>query len=242
DVRPERFGDADQAMAWFGAEHQGLLDAVADAHAHGFDTHAWQLARVLVTYLDRRGHWQEWVRVQQIALESVLRLDDGPLEARTRELLGNAWLRLGRYDEARTELTKALELFEAHGRTREAAGTHLDLSSLFDRQGDHAWALEHARRALELFRAAGDEGGTASALNNAGWHQARLGNLRDALDCCREALALFQRLGRTNGTAVTWDSLGDIHHRSGEYAQAIEAYQRAIALFRRLGDRRQEAE
>jgi len=37
-----------------------LLAAVEHAVATGFDTHTWQLAWTLETFLDRRGHWHDW--------------------------------------------------------------------------------------------------------------------------------------------------------------------------------------
>src|SRR5262249_14950085 len=39
-VTPEEFGDYEQAMAWFEAEHRVLLIAVAHADGDGFGTHA----------------------------------------------------------------------------------------------------------------------------------------------------------------------------------------------------------
>src|SRR5690606_17433837 len=44
---PEPLADAEAALRWLTAEHHGLVGAVAEAAANGFDEHAWALARIL---------------------------------------------------------------------------------------------------------------------------------------------------------------------------------------------------
>jgi len=43
------------ALAWFQAEHRVLLAVIARAAEAGFDMHACQLPRILVTFLDPQG-------------------------------------------------------------------------------------------------------------------------------------------------------------------------------------------
>jgi len=65
---PEQPADHPQALAWFEAEHQVLLAALALAAESGFDTHAWQLPWAMAPFLQARGHWQEWAATQRTAL------------------------------------------------------------------------------------------------------------------------------------------------------------------------------
>jgi hypothetical protein len=47
--------DAEQALAWFAAEHPVLLAAVDQAASAGFHTHAWQLVWTIEMFFDRQG-------------------------------------------------------------------------------------------------------------------------------------------------------------------------------------------
>src|SRR5439155_2872504 len=81
-VRPEPLADhAHAALAWFTAEHHTLLAAIPAAAGAGREVHTWQLAWTMADYLDRRGHWQDKLAVQHIALQSARRLADQPTEA-----------------------------------------------------------------------------------------------------------------------------------------------------------------
>ena len=48
---PEHLTDPHDAMAWLAGEHQVLLAALELAADAGYDTHTWQLAWSLDTYL-----------------------------------------------------------------------------------------------------------------------------------------------------------------------------------------------
>ena len=75
-AEPERISDAEQALAWFEAEHRVLMAATGRALEAGFDTHAWQLVWTLSDFLDMRGRWHDWAVAEQIALAATQRLGD----------------------------------------------------------------------------------------------------------------------------------------------------------------------
>jgi len=70
---PSQPAGHEQALAWFEAEHQVLLAAVALAAGSGFDSHAWQLPWAMASFLRTRGHWQEWAATQRTALAAATR-------------------------------------------------------------------------------------------------------------------------------------------------------------------------
>jgi tetratricopeptide (TPR) repeat protein/transcriptional regulator with XRE-family HTH domain len=239
-VSPEAHADHEQALDWFTTERPVLL-AMIDQAATGFDTHIWQLARTLDHFLDWRGHWHDLAAIKQAAVAAAGRLDDPTAEAGARRLLARAYVRVGRLDDARTQLLGALDLSTRIGDLTEQAHTHHTLAYVWERQDRPANALTHCRQALDLFRAAGHQAGQADALNGIGWMHALLGDHRQALTYCRKALPLFQEIGDRGGQAGTWDSLGYIHHHLGQYPMAVTCYEHAIDLFRNLGDRYSEA-
>jgi DNA-binding SARP family transcriptional activator/tetratricopeptide (TPR) repeat protein len=240
-VVPEHLADQREALRWFTSERATLMAAVDRAAAAGFDTHAWQLAWTLWIFLYRQGHWNDWATSAHAAVAAARRLADPTAEAHAHRSLGRAYTLLGRFDEARSQGQRALELFAQAGDWTGQAHIQHSLAYLGERRGDHAGALEHAQQALVLYRAAGHQVGQARALNTIGWCHALLGHYRRALVTCQRALPLHQELGDREGQAGTWDSLGYAHHHLGDHAAALTCYQHAIGLYRDIGDRYYEA-
>ncbi|WP_229401829.1 ATP-binding protein [Micromonospora okii] len=238
---PPELRDRDGAWAWLTAEHRTLLAVIALAAATGFDTHAWQLAWSVNTYLDRVGAWQDQSTAQRLALRAAATAGDRNGQALAHRNRGVACLRLGAHEEARAHLAQALALHDGLGDRVGCARTQLNLGILAERQGDHREALRHAQRAHDLFEAADHAYGRANALNNIGWYHIQLGDHRRALDYCRRALAGQQRAGNRYWEAHAWDSLGYAHHHLGEFPEAVDCYEHALALWREAGERYFEA-
>jgi tetratricopeptide (TPR) repeat protein len=241
-VTPEPLDDSQQAVAWFEAEHQILLSAVALAAETGFDAHAWQLPWAMTTFLDRRGHWQQYSVTQHTALAAATRLGDKAGQAGARRLLAHNCTRLGDYAQARVHLAECVRLCQQLGDRAGEARVLQTLCWVAERQADYAVSLRHAQQALALLRLLNDRPGQASAFNNVGWCHALLGDQRRARAFCRQALALHRDLGNRYGEAHAWDSLGYIEHQLGRLDEAIACYQDALVIIRQLGDRYGEAE
>jgi tetratricopeptide (TPR) repeat protein len=231
-VAPTDLATEADATAWFDAEHAVLLAAVRGID--GFDTHTWQLAWTLTTYLGRRGRWRDLAEANAIGLAAARRLGDPVGQIHAHRGLGRAYTLLGRYDDAHDHLRRALELSEEIRDRTGSADISLALSWVLDLQDRHREALGHSRRAYDRFVAAGDRLGQARALNSIGWLHALLGEHRQAIADCQRALAVLQDLGDRHGEAATWDSLGFAQHRLGEYQQAVASYQNALQIHREL--------
>jgi tetratricopeptide (TPR) repeat protein len=241
-VTPEHLDDAEQALAWFAAEHPVLLAVVGKAADLGWDGHTVHLVRSLWTFFDRRGHWHHLAATQRLALVAAVRTADRFEQAEAHRGLARALTRQGRYDDAAQHLRQALHLYGELGDPDGQAQTYIGLGIVVERQGRHLAALSYTKQALHLFRAAGNRAGQAIALNAVGWDHAQLGDHHQALRHCQEALALHRELGDRHGEAKTWDSLGYVHRHLDHHTQAITCYQHAIDLFRQLGDRYYEAD
>jgi tetratricopeptide (TPR) repeat protein/transcriptional regulator with XRE-family HTH domain len=241
-VSPEQTADHGQALAWLTTEHPVLLAAARLAAEAGFDTHTWQLAWTLDTFLGRRGHWHDRTTTWQTALHAAGRLNDPAAQAHAHRHLARAHTRLGRYPDAHTHLQHALHLYTHTGDHAGQADTHNNIGMLWERQGRPEHALDHAQQSLTLHRAAGHRQGQANALNAVGWCHTLLGDHQQALTYCQQALTLHQELGDRDGQAATWDSLGYTHHHLGHHTHAYDCYQHALHLYRDLGDRYNEAD
>ena len=236
-VVPEPLDDYAQAWAWFTAERAVLLTAIDCSATAGLDTHTWQLAWTVATFLDRQGHWHDLAATWQAAVVAAQRLADPLVQARAHHMLAGAYILLSQFDDALTHMHHALDVNTRAGDRTKQAYNHRSLAVLWGQQGQYAQALHHAQQALQLYQETGHQEGLADALGDVGWCHALLGEYQPALAHCQQALALNTQLGSQYGQAVTLDSLGYIHHHMGQQAHAISCYQRALALARDLGDR-----
>jgi tetratricopeptide (TPR) repeat protein/transcriptional regulator with XRE-family HTH domain len=239
---PGQSADHQQALAWFEAEHQVLLAAVALAAESGFDTHAWQLPWAMQPFLENRGHWREWAAVERTALAAATRLGDTAGQAQSGRLLGNACTHLGDYDQARGHYTSSLGMYQQLGNRMGQAKIHQNLSWPAELQGRYADALEHAEQALRLYQAIGHKAGEVAALNSVGWCHVLLGNYEQARMFCRRALTLNAEVGSRRIQGGAWDSLGYAEHHLGNLSEAAACYRRALTIFREVGDRFYEAD
>jgi DNA-binding SARP family transcriptional activator/tetratricopeptide (TPR) repeat protein len=237
----EELTDNASALAWFVAEHQVLLGVVEQA-ANGFDWYACRLAWTLVDFFDLRGHWDDWIRTQQIAVRAAARTGDPGDQARAYRGLGYIHVRLGRLAEAETHLRQALDWYARLDNRSGEASVHLNLALVNERRERYPEALGHAQRALDLYRACGQVRGQAIALNSIGWFSAWSGDFQGALVHCRAALPLAQEAGDRREEAAIWDSLGYIHHHLGDHDEAVASYRNALDVYRDAAERFGEAD
>lgn len=234
--------DHDMVMAWFTTEHHVLLAAVDHAARAGFDTHAWQLAWTLATFLMRRGHWHDMVTVQRTAVAAASRLADPSASIYPHRLLAVAYIELGRFDGAQTHLDNALHLATQTGERAMQARIHDGFAYLYGRQHRHPEAISHSQQALALFRATDHQAGQADILHNLGSYHGMVGDHATTLAYCRQALAQFEELGDRDGQAASWYWIGHAHLHLGHLDDARATLLHALDIERNVGDRYRQAE
>ncbi|MEV5884928.1 BTAD domain-containing putative transcriptional regulator [Streptomyces sp. NPDC052020] len=241
-VHPQPLTSHDQAMAWFTLEQSGLIPSVHRAARTGHDTHAWQLAWALTTFLTRCGRWSDVAAIHHTALAAAARTENPAALAESHRAL--AWERTeaGDHPAARSHLTQALTLAAEHGDAVSQAHTHLALGWLREREGDPDAALRHDRQALDLFASAAHPAGLARALNAVAWDLARQGDYPAAVDHCHRALSIQTELGDRRGEAATLDTLGYAYQRADDHHSALGCHRRALLIHQDLGHRYNEAE
>jgi DNA-binding SARP family transcriptional activator/tetratricopeptide (TPR) repeat protein len=231
----------EQALAWFATEHDTLLACVRHAAATGFDPYVWPMVWALHNYLDYTAGWKDLLLVERMAVTSTRRLGDQAGEAFARGLLAHTYIRLGRFDEAQSELQQAIDLSTRAADPLGTARAHLYLSFLHEQCHRPAEAIGAGERAHALYRSIGHERGQAMTLNAVGWHHALCGQYTQTLELCEQAIELYRELDDISGLAGTWHSLGYAHHHLGDYAEAVTCYEASLGLLRRLNSRYLEA-
>jgi tetratricopeptide (TPR) repeat protein/transcriptional regulator with XRE-family HTH domain len=234
-ARPRELTDYPKAVRWFEEEHHVLMACVQHAADDGWDQHAWQLPRALAGYLRLRGHWQDWVHAQHIALDTAERTGDEPAQADAHRLLAQVYYSLCEYGQTVAHAEHAIDLYGRLGDRAGEALAHRHLAWAYQDKTDYQRAMYHHRQALALFRWSKHVLGEASSLNGLGWTTAHLGDHQAALGLCQQALAIAEKAGDRHVQAAVRDSLGYIYHRLGSPAQAADNYRLAISAFRELG-------
>jgi tetratricopeptide (TPR) repeat protein len=241
--RPLAFGDQAEAMAWFNAEHAGLLATQRYAADQGWHRVVIGLTWALTSFFRRRGYLADAIGACRAALAAAEAVGDPALHANVEQWLGHAYERANALPEALEHFHRALELGEQAGDLHVQDHTHHSLAQVYERRGEYERGLEHAQRALAMSRALGSSAvAEARSLTAVGWFWGLLGNHGEARAACEAALELFRRHHNREGEAAALDSLGFIANQSGRRRQALAHYEEALALLRDLGDAYHEAE
>jgi DNA-binding SARP family transcriptional activator/tetratricopeptide (TPR) repeat protein len=238
-IAPERFSGYDQALAWFEAEYDVLLAAVALAIEAGLDSHAWQIPWTMMPFQATRGRDLESSTViRRLAAAAAIRDDASIIASGARDAAGT----LGDYQQVPEYFANSLTLYQQLGNRRGEAVYLIGLAALAEYQGQYAEALHHAEQAAGLYRDIGDKAGEAELRNDVGRYHALVGNYQQAREFCRQALALNADYGSRHLEGNIWNSLGYTEYCAGDFGEAAACCEHALNIFRTVGDRWGEAD
>jgi tetratricopeptide (TPR) repeat protein len=223
------------ALEWLEAERANLLAAVGQAAATPGvpDELAIQLAHALDGFCWLRNYWEDWARVNQIALEVACRTGDRAAQAQVYNDLGLAHWRRGRYQQALVSHQQSLTIRRELGDRRGQAASLNNLSLVHDWQGRHDQAVACLQESLAICRELGDRHGEAISLVNLGNNYERQGRDEEALACLRESLAAYREGDDRDALA----RLGGGYQRLGRYEEALACLQEGLAIYGELGNR-----
>lgn len=199
--------------------------------------------REMLAAADPRAVRGRDVSVRQVLDAAAQRIDSGELadepevEAALRSTIGETYLGLGAYAEARRHLEAALTLcLERYGPPHDDTIANLNLlARALDGLADFTAAEQRHREALAAARALrGDTLQTARILTDLGLSLLRRGALEDAEALQREALALRETLPDATplDLAESFERLGWALHERGRPAEAEPPLRRALELRR----------
>jgi tetratricopeptide (TPR) repeat protein len=231
-VLPERLAGVAALEDWARAEHEVVLQAIAQAATGGFLARAWQIFHGQAWFVGDQGHWADIQAAGQAVLAAAEAAGDQAALGWTHAIIARYGTITGAFDLA--HLARALDHLRRAGDLSGQAWVHLSAGLAYSIMGDRPEALTHAGHALELFRRTGNRAGQGRALAALGEGHARLRNYDLARDYAQQALQALQAGPATDPTAlaVAWDALGFVHSQLGEPRQAISCYQQALALVR----------
>ena len=228
---PEMAKAAEQALAWFIAEHQVLMYAVRTAADAGLAPQVWLLTWTFAPMLFQRALHQDALVALQLGLDVAERAGDAAARTRTHRLMAQSRTYLGQCDLAAPHATAALELAVDMGDPIAQAGAHRALAFILVRQENNREALKHTRQAHDLFEAAGFGPGLAFTISEIAYHLTQLGEHREALAYSKRSLALSMESDDRLLQAGALSNLGSAHSRLAEHKRAASCFSRAAEMF-----------
>jgi DNA-binding SARP family transcriptional activator/tetratricopeptide (TPR) repeat protein len=229
-VLPERLGGEAALQDWARAEHQVVLQAIAQAAAAGFVTRAWQIFQGQAWLVGGEGYWADFRAVAEILLAAAEAAGDEVALGWTHHVMGWYLTFVGAGSE---ELALALDHFRRAGDLHGQGWAHQITALAYAMMGDWAESAAQSEQALALFQQTGDKTSQAWVTATIGEYHARLGNYDLARGYARQTLE-GPATGESTSVAIAWDALGVTHSMLGEPRQAIDCFLRALPLIRGL--------
>lgn len=133
---------------------------------------------------------------------------------------GNAHLRIAEFEEAKINLLKARELFNANNDKAGIANVYNGLGGIDYSTGKYSDAVENFKKSVSLFEEIGNQLGIANGSNNIGLISQMQGNYEVASTYHNKALDIRKKLNDKNGISMSYLNLGLIAYYKSDLAIA----------------------
>ncbi len=151
--------------------------------------------------------------------------------------IGNAYLSLGKYEEARHFFLRARSRHKRSNNLEGLSVTENNLTLVYWKKGDYHKALEYNRSALAIRNRIGHRYGASATLNNLGLINDEMGRYQEALSYYQKALDIFRELNDIYGMTIALSNIGSIYSEiNGDVDKAVDYYKRSVELSRLTGD------
>ncbi|MDD1739623.1 MAG: tetratricopeptide repeat protein [Methanothrix sp.] len=244
------------------------LDVLLEARGHYMAAEDWQAAAAttgrISSYLRRRGHYEEIIRLNRELLDQEPHSLAGPAawmgqayldqedfkkagqwyeravqispEPANYHGLGLSLMHQERYDQAKESLQKASDAYNEAGDLSGQAAVLSSLAAIDMKKGDTREALEKMERIAGIMKQLGDLPGEAQALQETARLEMMASNFDSARQRLNRSLELLQSSGDSRSAAFALFNLASLDLERGDFQNAAEEYARALPLFRAMGD------
>ncbi|NER46491.1 MAG: tetratricopeptide repeat protein [Symploca sp. SIO1A3] len=216
------------------------LQRVADPEQLNQPELARDLAVLLSDYYDKRGRWDDWIRLGPPVLDACVRIGDdyslGQAYPALCNGIGLMHRMLGNLDKAMSYYKIALERASDEKYRSDALTSMADIHRLC---GETEKALVCAKRAVELGQRVGDKTREAQGLEYMGLTYTALKTYDKAVECHRQALTLRKETGNLSRIALALDLLSVALTERGtedDLKEAIKYYQHSLTLEKQLNN------
>jgi tetratricopeptide (TPR) repeat protein len=172
----------------------------------------------------------------RLLLQRLVAVRKPLVRPRYLQLLGDAYSREGRTDEALFHLQAAADLFRRYSEPDEQNRFSADLGRVLIAKSDLAGAIDTCTQALNRHAATPNAMSRAPLFLLKAQAERQSGDYAAAERTCRDALDLLKPHGRTHELAQAYTQIGTNYHYRGEFEQAERFYRAALKVHTELGD------
>ncbi|MFI9389188.1 tetratricopeptide repeat protein [Kutzneria sp. NPDC052558] len=241
---PDQAGDSATALEFLEQERLCLVGCIAWAVDNRHGELAWQTADALWPVYLLHKHYTEWWDVDRLAWAAARLWGRPSAEISSLKRWSRACVELGRVDEARAHIQRALDLAEAIGDQRRVASMRKAMGTLLLDIDQPGQAIDWLTQALPTYRGLGKYRSAALTQLNLGVALTLTGRAGEAVALLDEAVAAFAALPHPddyNG-ARSLIARGRALVRVGQRARARGDLQAAMAVMTRLGSAYEQAQ
>jgi DNA-binding SARP family transcriptional activator len=223
-------------IAWLDSERAGLVAAVRQAAAAGFDEICWDLAMTSVTLFEAKTYYDDWREVNDIALAATEAAGNRRGWAAMLASAGERYIFQQRWDDALAALVPALETFQAVQDRHGQALVGRNLTFVDRVRGDAAGAYARYAALVDEFDAVDDQIGKAHVLNGMARLKLDAGDPGAAEALLADALAIALRVGSRRVEAQVRHTLGEAYLSRGSLESSAESFHWVLRIVRHNGD------
>jgi tetratricopeptide (TPR) repeat protein/predicted Ser/Thr protein kinase len=164
------------------------------------------------------------------ALTLSVQLDNREQKAASLHLIGLAYWRLNKPEEALRNYQEELAIWRAIGQKGGIALSLNEMAKVQQLLGDNKTALSNFQQALEIRREIDDKRGLGDTLVDMGNFFLDRGDHDQALKMYKEALQIQRDLGDEGMQAICLNNIGAVYFEKAQYEDARTYYQQALQL------------
>ncbi len=184
----------------------------------------------------RMGNFEEALKNHFEALDIYTQSGNKQNEGNVMVAIGQDYLDNGKYDEAMTYLSKALQMSREVSDTITMAAACDVLSYLHELRGNIIEAAKVRYDYLKIIEPSGDKDALVHAIAQLAFNYQALGNNADALKYFKQGLKPAKEAGDKIEEALLNASIGGLYTNSGDYTEALNYYSTALRLAHEFND------
>jgi two-component sensor histidine kinase/Tfp pilus assembly protein PilF len=233
-----------------------LYEAIINGHVNykpqeglGYQQAALELAKKLksksgtamIKYRIGRIHWRmgnfdEALKNHFEVLDIYTQAGNKQNEGNVMVAIGQDYVDNGKYEEAMTYLSKALQISREVSDTITMAAACDVLSYLHELRGNIIEAAKVRYDYLKIIEPSGDKNALVHAIAQLAYNYQDLGNNADALKYFKQGLKPAKEAGDKIEEALLNASIGGLYTNSGDYREALNYYSTALRLAHEFND------
>ena len=224
-------------IATLDKEKEGILKALqfgltADA--------AWPMVKTLImsltSYMERRGHWQEWLQMLNMAIGKAQHLFDLEGEIQLTIMRGRILQRQREIEAVIANYRRVIRLARQVGNRLELARACSNLGFAFISEG-HWWRAEQLSCvALHIFDVLAYPHGQAHTHNHLGVLFQKQQNWEQANNHLQLACQIWETMGDWHGLSTGLTNLGYLCNEMGRYETAVNYLNQALDCIEKSGE------